>query len=135
MKNILFALATAGVLASGTAIAGATTVHPLSQDQSGMFVPVQYYDNHTRWDNDRAASINEREARLKARIQRGMNDGSITRWEARRLYRDLANIEVKERAFRSDGRLNSRESAELNRDLDRLALNVREQRRDEERRY
>jgi hypothetical protein len=134
MKRILFALATASVLASGTAIAGATTVHPVSHDRSGMFVPVQYYVDYARGDNDRSASINEREARIRERIQRGMNDGSITRWEARRLFRDLGSIEAKERAFRSDGRLNSREFAELNRDLERLALNVREQRRDEERR-
>jgi hypothetical protein len=64
-----------------------------------------------------------------------MNDGSITRSEARRLQRSLGSIEAKERAFRSDGRLNNRELAELNRDLDRLALNVREQRHDAERRY
>ena len=134
MKRILFALATAGVLASGTAIAGVTTVHSVGDHQSGMFVPVQYHADYARWE-DRSASINEREAQIRARIQRGLNDGSITRWEARRLYRDLGNIEAKERAFRSDGRLSGREFAELNRDLDRLALNVREQRHDQDRRY
>ena len=134
MKRILFALATAGVLASGTAIAGAATVHSVGDYATGMLVPVQYHGDYARWD-DHSASINEREARIKARIQHGLNDGSITRWEARRLYRDLGSIEAKERAFRSDGRLSGREAAELNRDLDRLALNVREQRHDQDRRY
>jgi hypothetical protein len=90
--------------------------------------------NNDRWD-DRSATINEREARINARIQRGLRDGRITNREARRLYNELADIEEKERAFGSDGRLSGRESAELNRDLDRLAEDVREQMRDEQRRY
>jgi hypothetical protein len=80
-------------------------------------------------------NINEREARIRAQIQRGVNDGRITNREARGLYRELASIEARERAFKADGRLNYREDAELNRDLDRLANNVRAQVRDDERRY
>jgi CRISPR/Cas system-associated endoribonuclease Cas2 len=95
-------------------------------------VAVQYgYDR----SDDRSANINEREARIKDRIQRGMHDGSLTDREARRLYRELADIEGKARAFRSDGRLDGRETAELNRDLDRLASNLQDQRHDEQRRY
>jgi hypothetical protein len=55
--------------------------------------------------------------------------------EARRLYGELREVEAKERAFRSDGRISGREEAELNRDLDRLAANVRDQMRDDQRRY
>ena len=131
MRSTLIALATAGVLASGCAAAGTT----LPYSGSAAFVPVQYSaDRSSNWD-DRAASINEREAHIRARIERGINDGRITNREARILYRQLASIEAKERAFKSDGRLSYREDAELKRDLDRMAENVRAQLRDEERRY
>ena len=141
MRNTLIALATAGVIASGGAAAGTTTVQV---NGSPAIVPVQYTQYTDRYaysdpyayrSEERSANINEREARIKARIERGLNDGRITPREARRLYRQLASIEAKERAFKADGRLSYREDAELNRDLDRMAENVRVQLRDEERRY
>ena len=137
MRTTLIALATAGVIASGGALAGTTTV----QVQHTAFVPVQYSTQYStpyvapapdRFDV-RAATVNEREARIRARIERGLSDGRITHREARRLYRQLASIEAKERSFKSDGRINRREDAELRRDLDRLAENVRVQLRDQER--
>jgi len=131
MKKTLIVLATAGVLASGGAAAGTTINYG-----SAAFVPVQhsqYGDRHDdRWD-DRSLNINEREARINARIQRGLRDGRITAPEGRRLYRQLAAIEAKERGFLADGRLNYREEAELKRNLDRLADSVRVQLRDEDR--
>jgi hypothetical protein len=130
MNRTLIAIMTAGLLASGAAVAG--SVRSVSDDHSGMVVAVQ--NGYDRSD-ERSASINEREARIKSRIQRGMSDGSLADREARRLYRELGNIESRERAFRSDGRLDGREAAELNRDLDRLAYNLRDQRHDEQRRY
>jgi hypothetical protein len=133
MKGTLFALAAAAVLASGTAVAGGA-LHPVVHDRSAALVPVQYHAGYAAWD-ERSATINEREARINARIQRGIDNGSITRHEARQLYRQLRDIESRERAFRSDGRLDGREFAELNRNLDDLAANVREQRHDEQRRY
>lgn len=129
MRRTLIAVATAGLLASGAAVAGSTTVQ-----LSHGFVPVQYSTPHSydRWD-DRSVTIKEREARIRARIDRGVNDGRITRWEARRLYRQLASIEAKEHAYKTDGWLNRREEAQLIRDLDSLAQNVRVQVRDDER--
>ena len=140
MRNSLIALATVGLLASGGAVAGTPTIqHDL--------VPVQYanqyaypnqYANREPYvyrSDDRAANINEREARIKPRIDRGVNDGRLTNWEARRLYRELAAIEAKERAFMADGRLSYREDAELNSNLNQLSDNVRAQLRDDERRY
>ncbi|HEY3181039.1 MAG TPA: hypothetical protein VGL25_19415 [Casimicrobiaceae bacterium] len=131
MKGTLIALATAGVLASGVSFAGTTIIRVEHVDRSSAIVPVQYYER----GDDRSANINEREGRINARIQRGLNDGRITDREARRLYRELANIEAKERAFSADGRLSGREQAELNRDLDRLVDRVRYEARDEQRRY
>jgi hypothetical protein len=139
MNRTLIAIATAGLLASGAAVASTTGVHAMGDQRSNAFVAVQYYGDRAQYyaerSEDRAANVNERETRINARIQRGLENGSITNREARRLYHELNNIEAKERAFRSDGRLDWRESQELNRDLDRLAENVREQRLDSERRY
>jgi hypothetical protein len=131
MRYTLISVATAAVLASGAAFAGTTNVqnHEMRIGNAAI-IPVQY----DRWD-DRGANINERESRINARIQRGIESGRITEGEARRLYRELRDIEAKERAFRSDGRIGGREEAELNHDLDRLSENVREQMRDEQRRY
>lgn len=132
MKRTLIAVATAGILASGGAIAGTTVMRDFG---SATFIPVQYSNEYDhRWD-DRSANVNEREARIRARIEHGLNDGRLTNWEARRLYRELAAVEAKERAYLADGRLNNREQANLNRDLDGLAANVRAQLRDDDRRY
>ena len=137
MRKTLIALAAAGVLASGAVTAGNTNSHAFG---SAAFVPVQYTERHDdRWDNsrwyDRTENINEREARIRARIQRGQNDGRLTDREARFLYRQLATIEAKERTFLADGRLSYREEAELKRNLDTLAQNTRFQIRDDDRRY
>jgi len=119
MKTTLVVLAAAGMLAS--AAVPAQTYH---RDQ-----PQRWAQNEDRWD-DRSASVDEREARINARIQRGMSDGRINEHEARRLYRELRDVEAKERAFKNDGRLSRRETDELNRDLDRVTGHVREQIRD-----
>jgi len=131
MNRTLIAIATAGLLASGAVVAGQTNMYAPEANHHDL-VAVQYgYDR----SDERSSNINEREARIKDRIQRGMRDGTLTDREARRLYGELRDIEGKERAFRSDGRLDGREAAQLNRDLDRLADDVRDQRQDEQRRY
>ena len=119
MKLTVIALAAAGLLAS--AVVPAQPYHRDDQQR--------WAQNDDRWD-DRAAGVDDREARINARIQRGMNDGRITEGEARRLYRELRDVEAKERAFKNDGRLSRRETDEINRDLDRLTGHVREQIRD-----
>jgi hypothetical protein len=130
MKSTLIALATAGLLASGGASAGTTN----AQVNHSTIIPVQYSSQHSdRWD-DRSGNVNEREARIRARIERGLHDGRITTPEARRLYRQLAAIEARERAFMADGRLSYREDAELKRGLDQLAANVSAQLRDDDHR-
>ena len=133
MEITLIALATAGVLASTAAGAAPPASEVARDSRAAVWVPVQYQQHRDGWD-DRSANVDEREARINARIQRGLNDGTITRREARRLHRELEAIEAKERAFKGDGRISRRESDELNRDLDRLAAQVREERRDDEQR-
>jgi len=125
MNKILIALAAAGVLASGAAAAGTRDI------SSAGFGHVQYQQN--QHSEDRAAQINEREARINARIQRGIQDGRLTEREAHRLMRELRDVTAKERTFKSDGRLNGREASELNSDLDRLAEHLRRQVHDNDR--
>jgi len=132
MKRILIAVAVAGAIASSGAMAGTPTSGAQHELGTPTFVPVQYYQHRT---DDRQAQINEREARIEARIQRGLADGRLTEWEARRLQRQLNDIQAKERAFMGDGWLNRGEYAELSRDLDQLGDNVRAELRDEQRRY
>jgi hypothetical protein len=117
MKSVLIALAAAGMLVSTAGVA--QTTH---RDNP-------HWTQNDRWD-DRAASINDREARINAHIQRGMDSGRINDREARRLVRELRDIEAKERAYKDDGRLSRRETESLNRDLDHLTDNVRRQIRD-----
>ena len=135
MKNTLIALSVAGVLASSGAVAGTTSDRIARDVGFAGFVPVQYGDRYHDGSDWRSMNINEREAQLRARIDRGMSDGRLTNREARSLHRDLASIEARERAYRADGLLTGRETAELNRELDRLASNVTTQLRDDERRY
>ena len=124
-KRKSLALAVA-LLASSAAIGATSTANPVIPRG---FVAVQQYD---RWD-ERSANVNEREARIRSRIDRGINDGRITRREAHRLYRELGDIEAKERSFRSDGRIDHHENRVLTADLDRLADHVRQELRDEQR--
>lgn len=117
MKSVFIAIAAAGMLVS-----------------TGGVAQTNYRDNphwaqNDRWD-DRSIGINEREARINAHIQRGMDSGRIDNREARRLMRELRDVESKERAFKDDGRLSRRETDSLNHDLDRLTDNVRRQMRD-----
>ena len=129
MKRTLLALAAVSVVSSGAAFAGMTAVQRGTID-SATVVPVQYYERgpvqYYERGEARSASIDEREARINEWIQRGLNEGRIRPWEARRLQQELADIQARERALTADGRLSGREFAELNRDLDRLADNVRE---------
>jgi hypothetical protein len=127
VNKTLIAIATAGLLATANGSLAAPPAHVADHDAR----PIAVQD---RWD-DRAGSINEREARIRARIEWGQREGRVTNREARRLHRELAGIEAKERAFAANRRINRREHAELNRDLDRLAQHVRQQIRDDQRRY
>ena len=136
MKTTLIALAAAGIVASGPAAAApsgeATLLTPVQYMQYNQPYNQQYSQDRDRW-HDRTQSVNEREQQLTDRIQRGISDGRLTDREARRLFRELNDIEAKERSFLYDGRLSRRETDELHRDLDRLRDHVRQEMRDEQR--
>ena len=74
--------------------------------------------------------INARQAMLDRRIERGIDDGSLTRREAIRLrseFREIARLEYRYR--RADG-LQGWERADLDRRFDRLSRQIRFERRD-----
>ena len=130
MKKTLLALAAAGLLAS----AGAATAN--GQDEGVLqMTPVQYHQDYRHDERyrdwyDRGAAVNDREARINDAIQRGIQSGRINEREARRLSYEMSRIEAKERDFNRDGHMSRRESDEINRDLDRIADNVRRDMRD-----
>ena len=82
----------------------------------------------------RGMSIDQRQQLLSERIHRGVRNGHLTRDEARDLRQDLRQVERLERHFERDGRLDRGEWRELDRLLDKLAYNLREDMRDGDRR-
>lgn len=97
------------------------------------------YDGGRRESQDRGRSgydrdsynINQRQARLDRRIDRGLRDGSLTRREARDLREDFNRIAWLEARYRSNG-LSPWERADLDRRFDRLEDRTRQARRDRE---
>lgn len=83
---------------------------------------------------ERWISINERQARLEQRIDRGVANGELTRREAYNARATFQNIARLESRYRRDG-LSPRERADLDRRFDALAAQVRWDRRDGDRRY
>lgn len=75
------------------------------------------------------APINQRQARLDARIDAGLRDRSLTRREAAQLRADFRSLERREAAYRRDG-LSYQERADLDRRFDALSLRIKDQRDD-----
>jgi len=69
------------------------------------------------------------------RIERGIERGSLTRHEARRLKGELDRIIYKIDRMKDDGYLSPRERDIIDRDLDRLHRDISREKRDDDRRY
>jgi hypothetical protein len=131
MKKSLIAIAAAGVLGTGVAAAESYVLHFDNGNVRAVQYDQRHYnDRNERWNDGRNFSIDQREANMRDRIQRGIDRGRINPREARHLLRELDNIEAKERVFESDGRLGRREREELHADLDHLASRIRQEMRD-----
>ncbi len=87
--------------------------------------------NSPRTDN---LSIDQRQHMLMARVEKGIHTGQLTRYEARNLVNDMRRIEMLERRFEADGHLGRGEWMELDRLLDKLAYDLREDMHDNEQR-
>jgi hypothetical protein len=89
-----------------------------------------YRNDGNRGDRNAWVSINERQAQLDRRIDRGVRDGSLNRREAYRLrgeFQDIARLEAR---YRMNG-LNGWERADLDRRFDRLSAQIRAERHDQ----
>ncbi|HEY0598902.1 hypothetical protein [Brevundimonas sp.] len=88
------------------------------------------YENHGRWQ-----SISQRKYQLDRRIEVGLRNGSLSRREASRLGGELNALVRLERTYLRGG-LTRWERSDLDRRYDRLAVQIRAERRDRDnRRY
>ena len=70
----------------------------------------------------------------RERIDRGIEKGSLTRHEARKLIEELDSILGRLDRMKEDGRLSPREREKIIRDLDRLDRHITREKRDDDRR-
>jgi polyhydroxyalkanoate synthesis regulator phasin len=70
----------------------------------------------------------------KVRIDRGIERGSLTRHEARKLIDELDRILARIDRMKDDGHLSPRERERINHDLDRLDRHITREKRDLDRR-
>jgi hypothetical protein len=135
MKKSLIALATVGVLASGAAAADTYVVRTDNGTVRAYAVQHDYRYDNRNWNDGRNFSIDQRQANIRDRIQRGIDNGRLNNREARRMMRELNEIQAKERAFEADGRLGRAERDALHQDLDNLVARLRNEMRDDDRRW
>jgi len=83
-------------------------------------------------DTAQAAGINQREAAQRHSIRTGMEDGSLTGKEAKRLRNQQVKMEHKEQRFRSDGELTRRERVNLQNTADANRARIYKQRHDDQ---
>lgn len=95
----------------------------------------RYERNHDRDDYRNWQSISQRKYQLDRRIDNGLRNGSLSRREAGRLKTELNSLVRLERSYLRGG-LTRWERSDLDRRYDRLAVQVRIERRDrDDRRY
>jgi Ni/Co efflux regulator RcnB len=113
VKTLIMTLAAATALSAGAAAAQ----------------PYGHAYGHGRW-----MSIDARQDQLERRIDRGVARGDLTRreaYQARMEFRRIARLEAR---YRVNG-LTNWERADLDRRFDQLAMQIRWDRRDGDRRY
>ncbi|MGA0606301.1 hypothetical protein ACO2Q0_09900 [Phenylobacterium sp. VNQ135] len=121
MKPLAIALAAATALAA-TAGAGAASAQ-------GWYGGSGWRDDRGEW-----VHIERRKMQLDRRIDQGLRSGQLTNREAMRLRAQFNDIARMEYRYGRNG-LSPREMAELDRRFDRLAAQIRWERRDDDRRY
>lgn len=92
----------------------------------------QPYGGYDRQDYRGWTSINQRQDQLDRRIDVGLRNGQLTRYEAGRLRDEFYDIARLERRYRSNG-LSGWERADLDRRFDALSAKIRWERRDNDR--
>jgi Ni/Co efflux regulator RcnB len=100
---------------------------------AGSAATAQPY-GYGRYDHDNYASMEQRKMQIDRRIDQGLRSGQLTRREAWQLRNEFNQIARLEARYRSNG-LSAWEARDLDRRLDQLAMQVRYERRDDQRRY
>lgn len=121
MKTLAMALAAATAL-TVSAGAGAAAAQ-------GWYGGNGWHDDRGEW-----VHIERRKMQLDRRIDQGLRSGQITNREARRLHDQFNDIARVEYRYSRNG-LSRSEMADLDRRFDRLAAQIRWERRDDDRRY
>jgi hypothetical protein len=80
--------------------------------------------------SDTRYNIDARQQQQMERIMLGLRSGQLTRHEARNLMFEQKQIEQLQREYLADNRLNRDEWLDLDRRLDRAALNIRAEKHD-----
>lgn len=80
----------------------------------------------------RIREIEERIERQAQRIQRGREEGQLTRWEFRGLMREHRAVRAMQRDFLADGHMNRVEFREMSRALDEAGQRIRIEKHDGE---
>lgn len=123
-------LTTLAVLAATSALAlgaGAASAQPYN----GGRYDGRYEDHRYQGDRGQWVAINQRQAQLDRRIDRGVRNGQLTRQEAYRLRGEFNQIARLEARYRANG-LSNWERRDLDRRFDRLSAQVRYERQDRE---
>jgi len=120
------------VLIPALALVAASVALPAAAQSYG---PGRDYRDHDRYERSDYGwqSINQRQAQLDRRIDRGVRNGQLTRREAGRLRSEFASLVRLEAQYRRGG-LNRWERADLDDRFDRLEARIRYERRDDDRR-
>jgi hypothetical protein len=88
------------------------------------------YAQRDDWDGGIRSRIRD----AKQSIDRGIEHGSITRPEARKLHEEFDGILNRIDRMKRDGRLDRVEREKINNDLDRLERHIRREKRDDDKR-
>jgi hypothetical protein len=122
MKKII----TSGLIAASVLAlsAGAASAQSWGDRRSDRSERSDYRNDRGGW-----VSIDARQEQLDRRIDRGVHTGDLTRREAWRLRQEFNQIAQLEHRYRMNG-LSGWERADLDRRFDRLAAQIRWERRD-----
>lgn len=118
------------------AIAAASVAVPASAQNYDRYDRHDRYDRqHDRYEQNRGGwqSISQRKYQMDRRIDVGLRNGSLSRREAVRLQSELNSLVRLERSYMRGG-LTRWERNDLDRRYDRLAVQIRMERRDRDNR-
>ena len=92
-------------------------------------------DDDTTRGGDWHGGIRSRVNEAKQEIERGIEKGSLTRHEAKKLDEELDSIINKIDRMKRDGKLSQKEREKINNDLDRLEKDIKREKHDDDRRH